>query len=145
MRLSTKGRYAMRAMIELALREGDRPVMVREIAAAQEISEDYLEQVLIVLRRAGKVRSVRGAGGGYLLNVPAEKLTALEIVETVEGSLLPVDCIEIPKGCSRSEKCAARDLWCEASEAMRSILQKTTLAQLAKRQQAKNTSPIFQI
>jgi Rrf2 family protein len=145
MKVSTKGRYALRAMIELALRESERPVMVREIAASQSISEDYLEQVLIVLRRAGKVRSIRGASGGYMLNVPVEKLTALEIVETVEGSLLPVDCMETPEGCPRAEKCAARELWCEAAEAMRAILRNTTLAQLAKRQKAKNANPLFHI
>jgi len=73
------------------------------------------------------------------------KLTALEIVETVEGSLLPVDCMETPEGCPRSEKCATRELWREAAEAMRGVLRNTTLAQLAERQKAKNANPLFHI
>jgi Rrf2 family protein len=138
MKISTRGRYALRAMIELALRSSEEPLMVREIATAQIIPQDYLEQVLIVLRKAGLVRSIRGAGGGYLLNKTPEELNALEIIEAVEGSFQPLECIEAPTLCTRSAECVARDLWCEASEAMRSVLRNTTLAELRERQRSRS-------
>jgi Rrf2 family protein len=145
MKLSTKGRYGLRAMIELSMRPTGEPVMVRDIAAAQVISEDYLELVLISLRRAGLVRSIRGASGGYQLAKSADDITALEITEAVEGPIGLVDCTREPELCCRSGECVAHELWSDASNAMRSVLQGTTLAQLRDRQIAKRSEPMFHI
>ncbi len=145
MKLSTKGRYGLRAMLELALRASKDPVMVRDIAASQEIPEDYLEQVLLSLRKAGLVRSQRGSSGGYLLGRQAEEIAALEIVEAVEGPLALTQCLNDPETCSRSGACVARDLWMETTEAMLQVLRNTTLAVLRDRQRAKTVTPAFQI
>jgi Rrf2 family protein len=145
MKISTKGRYGLRAMIELGLREGNGPILVRDIAAAQGISEDYLEILLISLRKAGLVRSFRGASGGYTLARPAESINALEIIEAVEGSLLPLDCLNNSEICERSSTCAARDLWQESAEAMRFVLKATNLDTLCSRQRDKIATPDFHI
>jgi Rrf2 family transcriptional regulator, cysteine metabolism repressor len=145
MKVSTKGRYGLRAMLELSLRDAAEPTMVRDIAAAQEISEDYLELVLISLRKAGMVRSVRGASGGYFLARPPEKITALEIIEAVEGPLQLLECLQDEERCNRTQSCAARDLWCEASTAMRAVFVNTTLANLRDRQRGKTTTAVFHI
>lgn len=145
MKLSTKGRYGLRAMLELALRDSREPTMGRDIASAQAIPEDYLEQVLITLRKADLVRSIRGANGGYVLARPAEQITTLEIVEAMEGTLLPLECLYKPEVCERSSFCAANELWGEAAEAFRDVLRQTTLALLRDRQRAKLVTADFHI
>jgi len=145
MKLSTRGRYGLRAMLEIALRESKEPVMGREIAFAQAIPEDYLEQVLTSLRKSGLVRSVRGANGGYSLAFPPEQVTTLEIVEALEGSLLPLECLQKPEVCERSSFCAANELWGEAAQAFREVLRRTTLAALRDRQRARLVTADFRI
>jgi len=133
---STRARYALRAMIELALRQGDGPVLLREIAKAQRISPKYLEQLTIPLRRFGLLQAERGPHGGYELARPAAEITAGEIIEAVEGPLNLLDCVRSADACDRTPSCAARGLWSRVSEAMNDVLRQTTLADLRREQLA---------
>jgi Rrf2 family protein len=137
MRLSTRVRYGVRAMVELALQAGDPSVSSREVGARQKISPKYVGQLLAQLRASGLVRSVRGQGGGFQLARPPEKVTLLDVVQAFEGSLAPVPCVDDPAVCPRSNRCATRDLWCELKESLEKPLRRTTLADLARRQRRK--------
>jgi len=133
LKFSTRARYGMRAMLELALNYGaSEPMPLFKIAERQLISEGYLEQMMTVLRKGGLVRSVRGAQGGYLLSREPARITAGEIVRCLEGPLGPTDCVseEDPETCVRSEYCVTRLLWERVREAMASVLDGTTLEAL---------------
>ena len=105
MKISTKGRYALRLMLDLALAEAGEPVPLRDVARRQEISDKYLEQIVTPLSRSGLVRSVRGAGGGYLLTRDAAEYTVGEILRPLEGSLAPVSCVDGSECCGRAARC----------------------------------------
>jgi Rrf2 family protein len=121
----------MRALLDLALNyREDEPVLMRDIAARQDLPEKYLEQILIPLRNAGLVRSVRGAKGGYMLARSSSEITLLEIVEACIGDLTMVDCTENPGYCSRVDSCATFVVWKELTEAIRGSLENKTLAGL---------------
>ena len=137
MKLSTKGRYAVRLMLGLTLHQGDKPVLLREVARRQEISSRYLEQLILNLKTAGLVKSIRGAKGGFILGRPAEDITLLEIFKASEGSLSIVECLEDMSFCKRSKTCVSRDLWLEMKKAMEEILNHRTLAKLAQQQRSK--------
>ena len=94
MKISTRGRYALRIMLDLALSDSGRPVRVKEIAERQEISEKYMEQIISVLNKAGYVRSIRGPQGGYFLTRKPEEYTTGMILRLTEGSMAPVDCLD---------------------------------------------------
>lgn len=128
MRISTKGRYAVRAMLELALRRGAGPVQTRDIARAQGISVKYLERLLATLRSAGLVQSRRGAHGGFILARDPAKITILDIIVLMEGSLAPVECVDDLRQCKRVNHCAARKLWTDLKKAIDDNLRATTLA-----------------
>jgi len=133
LKFSTRARYGMRAMLELALNYGaSEPMPLFKIAERQLISEGYLEQMMTVLRKGGLVRSVRGAQGGYLLSREPARITAGEIVRCLEGPLGPTDCVseEDPETCVRSEYCVTRLLWERVRESMASVLDGTTLEDL---------------
>jgi len=134
LRLSTKARYALRAMIELAMHEGEGLVQLREVADAQQLSVKYLEQLTISLRHAGLVRAERGPQGGYELSRPAEEITVLEIVQAVEGPLGLVGCVTQDGTCDRRESCAAHRLWCRLNTAIGRVLSESTLADLRREQ-----------
>ena len=134
MQISTKGRYGLRVMIELALRKKDGQVLVYVLSHSQGISANYVHNILNSLKRAGLVRAVRGPKGGYELAKPAEKITALDVVSALEGEPNVVFCVGAPKQCPRSEGCVSKDLWVEVSSAVSKILGKYTLADLARRQ-----------
>lgn len=140
LRLSTKARYALRAMMELARREGPRPVQLHDIAAAQRLSPKYLEQLAIPLRHAGLLHTARGPSGGYSLARPAGEITALEVVRAVEGPLDLLDCVSRASICERAASCAARDLWRDLSNAVTEVLRKRTLADLAQCQRRLDTA-----
>ena len=135
MRLSTRGRYAARAMYDLALHHEHGPVPLREISARQEISEKYLEQLFLKLRRKGLIKSVRGPGGGYLLGKNADKITMADILKTVEGPLTPVFCTDDAPGkkCKRSDACAMRKFWVKLGQKMLDCMEKQTLGDLCRR------------
>ncbi len=134
MKISTRGRYALRLMIDLAQNGGDRYVPVKSIAERQEISGKYLEQIISALSRAGFVKSVRGAQGGYKLARPAENYTVGAILRLIEGSLAPVACLEnTPNQCSRCGECEALGLWKQLDEVIGGVVDRVTLAELASK------------
>ena len=132
MRLSTAGRYALRAMVDLAQHAGQGPTQRNEIARRQEISSDYLAQLFARLRRGGLVYSVRGPGGGYVLGRLASEITAGEVLRAVEESLAPVYCVdsESDTQCARAEDCLTRPLWMRLGEQVAQTLDAVTLAEL---------------
>jgi Rrf2 family protein len=120
-------------MVDLAAQHTDKPVMLRKISERQELSKKYLDNIFTSLRLAGLLRTVRGASGGYLLAKPPSEIRVSEIVRALEGSVSPVDCINEPELCERSEDCAARQLWCELETAMFRVLENRTLEDLVER------------
>jgi len=133
MKISTRGRYALRLMLDLALTGGDAPVSLRDVARRQDISDKYLEQIITPLGRAGLVRSVRGAGGGYLLTRSPEEYTVGEILRVLEGSLAPVSCAEDGSCCGRAEGCVAQEVWAEIARAVSGVVDHITLGDLVRR------------
>jgi Rrf2 family cysteine metabolism transcriptional repressor len=134
MRLSTKGRYALRAMIDLATHSDQTPVSRREIADRQGISPHYLEQLFAELRDAGLVEAVRGPGGGYRLARRAEEITAGEVVRAVEDVLSPVACLlaDPDKQCERAPTCPTQRVWKELGETVSQYLDSLTIGELCE-------------
>lgn len=132
MKISTKGRYALRLMLDLALNQkGDEPVQIKEIAARQDISNKYLEQIISILNKAGYVRSIRGPQGGYLLARKPEEYTVGMILRLTEGSMAPVSCLEFEENnCNRKDGCVTLLLWQKLDEAIRGVIDSVTLADL---------------
>ncbi|MGA2937442.1 MAG: Rrf2 family transcriptional regulator [Syntrophobacteraceae bacterium] len=137
MKLSTKGRYGVRLMFDLALHAGDGPVALKDIAARQEISEKYLSNLIPLLKNAGFVHSVRGSQGGYTLARPPRDVTLKDILLVLEGSMCLVECAEKPLLCQRSEDCLMRDVWSEVTGKMLEALESFTLEALTERQKLK--------
>jgi len=132
MRISTKGRYAVRAMLELALRREQGTVQTRDIARTQGISVKYLERLMSTLRGAGLVQSQRETHNGFTLARAPKRITILEIVTALEGPLAPVECLEEKNGCARSGQCATRQVWERLQHAIDDTLRGITLADLAR-------------
>lgn len=137
MKLSTKGRYGVRMMIDLAAHYGEGPVLLRDIAKRQEISEKYLSNLIHPLKSTGLLEATRGVHGGYVLGKAPSEITMKEIVQVVEGPICLVDCVEKPALCSRVSHCVSHDLWREAAEGISLVLDKYTLADMVERQKAK--------
>jgi Rrf2 family cysteine metabolism transcriptional repressor len=137
MKLSTRGRYGTRVLLDLALCEGKEPVPLKDIAQRQQISLLYLEQIIAPLISAGIIRSTRGAHGGVQLARPPINIKLSEVMGLLEGSIAPVDCINDPEVCSRSELCATRDIWIELKKAMDGVLESKTLQDLVEMQKNK--------
>ena len=137
MKLSTRGRYGTRALLELALRHGKGPIPLKDIAQSQQISLSYLEHLVAPLIAGGMVLSTRGARGGVSLAKPPEKIKLSDVINLVEGSIAPVECVNNPGVCNRSESCVTRDIWDELKKAMDKVLESTTLQDLAERQKEK--------
>ena len=131
MRISTKGRYALRLMLDLALHDTGTPVRIKEIAARQEISDKYLEQIVATLNKAGLIRSVRGAQGGYLLVRKPEEYTVGEILRVTEGNMAPVPCLEYEENqCNKQESCVSVILYKKINDAVNSVIDTVTLADM---------------
>ncbi len=149
MRISTRGEYGVRAMLDIAIHYGQGPIPLKIIAERQEISEHYLEQLISTLRKAGLVTSVRGAQGGYLLAKRPDEVRIGDIIRTLEGPIAPMDCVDDNDGCcSHTEKCATRVLWQRLRDSMEEVLDNTTLAclcQEAMKLQAKDDSFMYHI
>lgn len=124
MKISTKGRYGLTIMIELAKKHGEGPVSLKSIAQAHNLSEHYLEQLVAPLRNAGLVRSIRGAYGGYVLAKEPSKITSGDVIRVLEGPITPVEGIE-------NEEPAKRELWLRIRDAIRDVLDNTTIEDLA--------------
>ncbi len=138
MRMSTKGQYATRAMLDLALHFGKGLVLIKDISKREEISEAYLEQILITLKVAGLVRATRGAHGGFTLTRPPSQIKLSEIIQIMEGSTSPVECVDDATICSRADSCVTREIWAEMKIATNKVLESTTLQDLIKRQKKKD-------
>lgn len=128
MKISTRGRYGLRILIDIALYDlASKPRMVREIAENQGISEKYISHLIIDLRKAGFIKSIRGAGGGYRLAKSPQQIKLLDIIEVMEGTINLVNCTEKNKICQRSVLCPAKDIWLQISQEFRTVLAKYTL------------------
>jgi Rrf2 family transcriptional regulator, cysteine metabolism repressor len=138
MKLSTRTRYGMRAIIELAQHEGNRPLQLKTIAERQDISVKYLEQLMSLLRSAGFVRSVRGSKGGYMLARPADQIHLNEIFRCLEGPVTTTECTEDVTYCDRSADCVAREVWQKVEAAIQDVLGSIKLSDLG--QAAKNAT-----
>lgn len=133
-RISTRGRYTLRAMVDLAEHSHNGPVPRRDIARRQEISADYVAQLFRQIQAAGLIESVKGPGGGYRLALDASEITASDVIEAVEGPIAVVHCVlGCPEGetaCTRVEQCPAHLLWVQLSESMTQVLGSVTLEDL---------------
>ena len=131
MRISTKGRYAIKLMLDLATNDNGEPIRLKDVARRQEISEKYLEQIISSLKKAGYVKSLRGAQGGYMLAREPKTYTVGTILRLTEGSMKPVACLEDdPNQCSRAGECVTLRLWKMLDEAIEGVLDKVTLQDL---------------
>lgn len=138
MKISTKGRYALRLMLDLAIYGNEKFVKIKDIAKRQSLSDKYLEQIITILSRAGYVKSARGASGGYKLSKKPEDYTAGMILRTTEGSLSPVACLDDEVNeCNRCDNCATIELWKQINDAVNSVVDNVTLADLMEIQRQK--------
>ena len=134
MKISTKGRYATRVMLDLALHNNGECIKLKDIAARQDLSEKYLEQIISVLNKAGYVKSVRGAQGGYRLTKAPEEYTVGMILRLTEGSLAPVACLENGAAeCERCDTCETLDVWKDLYKAINRVIDGVTIADLAEK------------
>jgi Rrf2 family protein len=141
MKISTRGRYALRLMLDLAMQDPYEYVTIKSIAQRQGISDKYLEQIIMALSRAGYVKSVRGARGGYRLAHAPHEYTVGMILRLIEGELVPVACMEDePNRCPRCVHCATLDVWEQLKDAIDGVVDSITLADLADKQKAKLAS-----
>lgn len=137
MKISTKGRYGLRVMVELAGSFGQGPVLVESVARREELSAKYIHVLMTGLRSAGLIRTVRGPHGGYELTRPPAEITVLDVVSALEGRSAPVDCVVSAAVCPRSTHCALRDVWCDVAAAMDNVLAGITLEELRHKQRVK--------
>lgn len=138
MKISTKGRYALQLMLDLAVYNTGEPVSIKDISKRQGISEKYLEQIISILNKAGYVRSIRGPQGGYFLSKKPEEYTVGMILRQTEGDLAPVSCVgnENP-GCERQEECVTVKIWQQINDAVNGVIDNITLANLVEWQAEK--------
>ncbi|HLV09911.1 MAG TPA: Rrf2 family transcriptional regulator [Halanaerobiales bacterium] len=134
MKISTRGRYGLRALVDLAKNESG-PVPLREISVRQQISEQYLEQLFVNLRKTGIVKSVRGAYGGYLLNRLPDEITIKEIITALEGPIAPADCVLDGESCEDEINCVTHNLWLRIKEELDKLLNSITLENLIEKEQ----------
>ena len=137
MKLSTKGRYGARLMLDLALHYGKGPVLLKDVAERQEISEKYLGHLIPPLKVAGLINSSRGAHGGYILARAPQAVTLEEVVQAVEGNLAVAECITTPTICHRVGSCVTRDIWGQMSQKMTEVLRSVTLQDMVNRERQK--------
>lgn len=138
MKLSTKGKYGLEALVDLAIHASEGPVSLKSISSRQNLPENYLEQIFLKLRRNKLIDSIRGAQGGYMLGRPAEDISVLDILCALEGPLAPVTCIIANEGevCQRYAKCASRTLWEKVKSTLDSTAASITLGELVEKYRA---------
>lgn len=137
MKISTKGRYGLRIMIDLAVMgDMENPVSIKDIAEKEQLSDKYLEQIINLLGKKELVRSIRGAKGGYVLTRPMEEITVEDILTATEGSLAPVACAEDNEKCDKYCDCATSIIWSEIYDAVVSVVRNITLKDLTERTQS---------
>lgn len=136
MKLSTKGRYGLRALIDLAQYSGNEPVSITSIAGRQEISERYLEQLMALLKKEGLVKSIRGAGGGYVLAKDLSEISVGDVLRALEGSLDPVECsgLNPDEGCKAADVCVTKYVWQRINDSINQTVDEMRLDQLVEEQ-----------
>lgn len=145
MKLSTRTRYGIRAMLELACNYGKGPLRLKIIAQHQDISAKYLEQLIAMLKTAGFVRSVRGSKGGYVLAKPPAQINLKDCFNCLEGTVAAVDCIDDESYCDRQADCVLRLVWKQLSQAIASLLQDITLQDLVDKAEKRDKTSDYQI
>lgn len=138
MKLSTRTRYGLRAILELAKNDGNRPLQIKLIAQRQDISVKYLEQLMTILKSAGFVRSIRGSKGGYILARAPNEINLSEVFNCLEGLVTTVDCVQDKNYCQRTTDCVTRQVWTQVQNAIKNVLQSITLQDLVNRTKDKN-------
>lgn len=137
MNLTTTGEYASRAVLDLVMHYEQRPARIEDIARRQHIPKKYLEQVLLALKKAGLVHSVRGREGGYQLARPPEEIMLGEVIQATDGPLFPVPCLSQTVGrsciCPNPDTCGLRTVWMEVRDAIAKVLDHTSMAQIRQR------------
>ncbi len=140
MKLSTKGRYGLRAMIDMARYSEKEPVSINSVAARQGISEGYLEQIVSLLKKKGLVKSIRGAGGGYVLAKKVDEISVGDILRALEGSLEPVRCAAYysEDGCTASDGCVTKYVWQKINDSINRTVDEISLEELVKESRTLN-------
>lgn len=132
MKVSSRFRYGLRLLVDLAANYKKGPVLLKEIARCEKISKKYLEQIVITLRAAGIISAIRGSKGGYFLTKPPNKIRIIDVYKILEGQFAPVDCLDNKRICTLTETCPTRPLWTLLSDAIKKTFQNVTLADLLK-------------
>src|SRR4030042_4005085 len=144
MKISTRTRYGMRAILELALAHKEQPLQIKLIAERQNISNKYLEQLVAIMKAAGLVRSIRGPHGGYLLAKPPEEIKLSEVFRILEGPVLTVECVDHKEICPICADCITRQLWMQMNDAIFNVLDSRTLQDLVDVAQRKQRNVSYQ-
>jgi len=145
MKLTMKGDYGLRAMLDLAHHYGQGPIQSNDIAGRQYIPEPYLDQLLVTLRRAGLIKSVRGPQGGHMLARHPQQITMGEVIQVLEGYVPPMECLPDPSFCQLSPDCALREVWIKVDEFTRQLLMHTTIEELARKHFANRVETMYYI
>ncbi len=130
MKVSTKGRYGLMAIVDLAVNDKEKQVSLKSVAERQGLSENYLEQLFASLKKAGLVKSIRGAQGGYRLAKPAEKITVGDVLRSLEGTLCPVNCIDTSNSCDKVDVCVTVPVWAKLRDKINEVVDSFTIADL---------------
>ncbi len=146
MKLSTRGRYGLKAIYELALHYGEGPIPLNEVANKQKLSESYLEQLFLSLRKDKLIKSVRGAQGGYMLNRKPEDITVGDVLRCLEGNIAPALCLEdgVKEECSMSDECITKYVWSEIKNSLDNVIDSITLEDMINKDN-KNISIVKEI
>lgn len=145
MKLSTKGRYGVRLMLDLAMHQSSRPVLLKDISRRQEVSEKYLWQLINPLKNSGLIVSTRGANGGYKLGRPAKNISLKDIILVLENGMCLVDCVGNSSGCKRSAFCVTRDVWKLVADKILKTLESLNLEELALKQESRSSKAMYAI
>ena len=143
MKISTKGRYGLRILFDIAINANGTPRMLKDIAASQNISEKYISRLVIDLREAGLVKSVRGSKGGYMLAKFPEEITLLQVVEIMEGHVNIVDCVMSPSVCDQVKVCTVRKVWTAFNDKIRAALGEVTLKDIVDQDRQDRRDGVF--
>ncbi|MBU0468269.1 MAG: Rrf2 family transcriptional regulator [Candidatus Omnitrophica bacterium] len=145
MKLSTRGRYGTRLVLDLSIHYGRGPILLKDIAKRTEITEKYLWQLIAPLKNAGLINSTRGASGGYELAKNPKQISLKDVIYVLEGSMCLVDCVDNACCCSRSETCVSRDIWMDISEKITQTLESNNFADMVEKFKSKQNLQVYSI
>ncbi len=145
MKLTMKSDYGLRAILDLAQRYGQGPIQCSDIARRQAIPEYYLDQLLIAMRKASLIRSVRGPQGGHLLARPPAQIMMGEVIQALDGSLAPMECVPDPSSCSQSSGCGMREVWLKVDEFTQQLVMNISIEELARRHHVAPVEATYEI